>query len=323
MLLPILAVVIGLLFLAIGSDRFITGAAVTARRTGISPLLIGIVIIGFGTSVPELIVSAIAALQGNPALAVGNAFGSNIANIALILGLTAVVSPIRFQSGILKKELPLLTLVTLVAGGFIWNLHISRTEGVLLLIIFVAVMAYTLWTSLKQPQDPIVKDLQAELCQKDMPLPKAAANLGGGLLVLIISSRALVWGAVEIAATLGVSDLIIGLSIVAFGTSLPELAASFASVRKGEHELAVGNIVGSNLFNTLAVVGIAGGISPFAVESEVLNRDFLTILLLTLSLFAIGYGHNRPGRINRVEGALLLTAYAAYLYILYGEFGST
>jgi len=318
MLLPLLAVVSGLILLALGSDRFITGAAVTARSTGISPLLIGIVVIGFGTSVPELIVSVLAALQGNPALAVGNALGSNIANIALILGLIAVVSPIRFQSGILRKELPLLTLVTLAAGGFLWNLHISRTEGLLLLLTFAAVMAYTLRTALHQPQDPIVQDLQTELNAKDIPLPKAVIYLISGLLVLVLSSRVLVWGAVEIATALGISDLIIGLSIVALGTSLPELAAGFASVRKGEHELAVGNVVGSNLFNTLAVTGIAGSISPHIVEPAVLNRDLLTVLLLTLSLFAIGYGHNRPGRINRFEGLLLLTAYAAYLTWLIG-----
>jgi cation:H+ antiporter len=313
MLLPLLAFVSGLILLALGSDRFITGAAVTARSTGISPLLIGIVVIGFGTSVPELIVSVLAALQGNPALAIGNAFGSNIANIALILGLIAVISPIRFQSGILRKELPLLTLVTLTAGAFLWNLHISRTEGLLLLLIFAAVMAHVLRTALKQPQDPIVQDLQTALNAKDIPLSKAVVDLISGLLVMILSSRALVWGAVEIATALGISDLVIGLSIVALGTSLPELAAGFASVRKGEHELAVGNVVGSNLFNTLAITGIAGSISPHTVEPAVFNRDLLTVFLLTLSLFAIGYGHKRPGRINRFEGLLLLTAYGAYL----------
>lgn len=316
MLLPVLAVLCGLTLLAFGSDRLITGAAAIARRTGIQPLLIGIVLIGFGTSVPELIVSTIAALQGNPALAVGNAFGSNIVNIALILGLIAVVSPIRFQSGILRKELPLLTLVTLTALFFLWNLHISRSEGLLLLLLFAAAMTYTLRTTLQHPQDPIAQDLQAELPHKALPLPRALLNLIGGLLLLILSSRALVWGAVVLATALGVSDLIIGLSVLALGTSLPELAAGFASIRKGEHELVVGNVVGSNLFNTLAVTGIAGTLAPHPVEPGVLQRDLPAVLLLTLSLFAIGYGHKRPGRINRIEGLLLLTAYAAYLTAL-------
>lgn len=323
MLLPILAVVFGLIFLALSSDRFIDGAAVTAKRSGIPPLIIGMVIIGFGTSVPELIVSTIAALQGNPALAVGNAFGSNIANIGLILGLIALVSPIRFQSGILRKELPLLTLVTLITGAFLWNLEISRLDGILMLVLFAGVMIYTVRSSLKQPEDKMAIDLESQLDTKDMTLPRALATMIGGLLVLTISSRALVWGSVEIATALGVSDLIIGLTIVALGTSLPELAAGFASVRKGEHELAIGNVVGSNLFNTLAVVGLAGTLHPLAVKPEVFNRDLLTVFLLTLSLFIIGYGHKRQGRINRFEGLLLLSAYAGYLFWLISPLLST
>lgn len=316
LLTPILAVIFGLLFLALSSDRFIDGAAVTAKRLGVSPLLIGMVIIGFGTSVPELIVSAIAAAQGNPALAVGNAFGSNIANIGLILGLIAVVAPIRFQSGILRNELPLLTLITLITGVLLWNLEISRINGIVMLLLFAATMTWTIRASLKQPEDEIAKELEQELGAKEMTLPRAVVTMTAGLLVLMISSRALVWGAVEIARALGVSDLIIGLSVVALGTSLPELAAGFASVRKGEHELAVGNVVGSNLFNTLAVVGLAGVIHPLKVTADVFNRDLLTVLLLTLSLFAVGYSHKGHGRINRIEGALLLAAYAAYIFWL-------
>jgi len=316
MLLPLLSIILGLFFLAISSDRFIEGAAVTARRSGISPLVVGMVIIGFGTSVPELIVSILAAAQGNPALAVGNAFGSNIANIGLILGLIAVISPIRFQSGILGKELPLLTLLTLVCAALLRDLEISRINGITLLLLFVAVIVYTLRTSLKQPEDRIVQDIQNEISQIEMSQSRAAANMIGGFIILILSSRALVWGAVEAATLLGVSDLIIGLSVVAVGTSLPELAAGFASVRKGEHELAVGNVVGSNLFNTLAIVGLSGILRPFEIAPEVLNRDLITVFILTLSLFAIGYGHKRPGRINRIEGLLLITAYSGYLFIL-------
>lgn len=316
MLLPSFAVLLGLFFLALSSDRFIEGAAAIARRTGISPLMIGIVIVGFGTSVPELIVSTLSALDGVPSLAVGNALGSNIANIAIILGLIAVISPIRFQSGILQKELPILTLVTIVGGGFLFNHQISRLEGFLMLGLFGMVMVLTTRTTLKQPKDPIAVERVQEVVTLNMHPAKALLNLLGGLAFMILSSRALVWGAVELATALGVSDLIIGLTLVALGTSLPELAAGVASLRKGEHELIVGNVVGSNLFNTLAVIGLAAGITPLQTDPQVLTRDMLTVFLLTLSLFAIGYGHKRPGRINRLEGLLLLAAYAAYLFAL-------
>jgi cation:H+ antiporter len=316
MLIPLAAVLLGLILLSISSDKFVEGAAVLARRSKISPLIIGIVIIGFGTSTPELIVSVFAALQGNPALAVGNALGSNITNIGLILGLIAVISPIRFQSGILLKELPLLSLATLVAGGLFFNLSISRLDGGLLLLLFAAVMFYIVRSAQKASEDPIALELENELNKKEDSRSKPVVLLVGGLILLMISSRIVVWGAVEVAKQLGVSDLLIGLTVVALGTSLPELAAGFSAVRKGEHEFAVGNVVGSNLFNTLAVVGVAGTLSPFTVAPEVLRRDLLMVLLFTFSLFAIGYGHKRHGRINRVEGVILLGAYLFYLQTL-------
>ncbi|WP_297811714.1 calcium/sodium antiporter [uncultured Methylophaga sp.] len=312
MSLAIAAVVSGLLLLVWSADRFVEGAAATARHFGMPALLIGMVIVGFGTSAPEMVVSALAATQGNPGIALGNAYGSNITNIALILGVTALISPILVQSQVLRRELPLLTIVSFVAAWQLWDGQLSRLDAVALLVVFVLLMSWTVWQGMQKNSDQFAVEMDAELAQQPMPLKPAVLWLVAGLILLIISSRMLVWGAVTIAQSLGVSDLIIGLTIVAVGTSLPELASSVIAARKGEHDIALGNIIGSNLFNTLAVVGIAGVIHPMAVGPEVLSRDVLVMLALTVSLFVIGYGFKKPGRINRLEGALLLMAYLAY-----------
>ncbi len=277
------------------------------------PLLIGMVIVGFGTSAPEMVVSTLAAFEGNPGIALGNAYGSNIANIGLILGVTALISPIRVHSTVLRKELPILTLVTLLSIGLIANLDLSRPDAVLLLLVFGGLMIWTISQGLKQKTDSLAKEVELETAKKTTPLKRAVFRLVTGLLLLIASSRILVWGAVDIAQIFGVSDMIIGLTIVAVGTSLPELAASVIAARKGEHDIALGNILGSNLFNTLAVVGIAGTICPFAMEPATLSRDMIVMGALTISLFLIGYGfRKRPGRINRCEGVALLLVYAGY-----------
>jgi cation:H+ antiporter len=312
MSLAIAAVVSGLLLLVWSADRFVEGAAATARHFGMPALLIGMVIVGFGTSAPEMVVSALAATQGNPGIALGNAYGSNITNIALILGVTALISPILVQSQVLRRELPLLTIVSFLAAWQLWDGQLSRLDAVTLLVVFVLLMSWTVWQGMQKNSDQFAVEMDAELAQQPMPLKPAVLWLVAGLILLIISSRMLVWGAVTIAQSLGVSDLIIGLTIVAVGTSLPELASSVIAARKGEHDIALGNIIGSNLFNTLAVVGIAGVIHPMAVGPEVLSRDVLVMLALTVSLFVIGYGFKKPGRINRLEGALLLMAYLAY-----------
>ncbi|HKL25290.1 MAG TPA: calcium/sodium antiporter, partial [Desulfuromonadales bacterium] len=247
----------------------------------------------------------------------GNAYGSNISNIALILGLTAVISPIAVHSQVLRKELPILTLVTFLAGWQIWDGQITRFDAVILLLVFAGLMGWTILQGLQQKEDALAGEVEQLLGERSMPLSRALFWLLGGLLLLIVSSRILVWGAVIIARGFGVSDLIIGLTIIAVGTSLPELASAVIATRKGEHDLALGNVLGSNLFNTLAVVGIAGAIHPMAVGREVFARDLTLMAVLTISLFAIGYGfRGRPGRINRIEGGILLSCYIGYMVFL-------
>jgi len=313
MLLALGAVIGGLILLVWSADRFIDGAAATARYIGMPPLLIGMLVVGFGTSAPELLVSALASLQGNPGLALGNAYGSNIANIALILGITALLQPITVRSQILRKELPILALVTLLSAAQLWDGELSRSNAWLLLAVFAGLMTWTVFQGMRQQDDALNKEMEQELVGEAIPLSRALGNLLLGLVLLIGSSRLLVWGAVDLAHAFGVSDLIIGLTIVAVGTSLPELASSLIAVRKGEHDIALGNIIGSNLFNTLAVVGLAGAIHPIDVTPEVLHRDWLVMAGLTLSLFVFGYGFRGPGRINRYEGGILLMVYLAYM----------
>ena len=313
MTLAFIAVVFGLFLFVWSADRFIEGSAITARHFGMPPLLIGMVIIGFGTSAPELVVSALAASQGNPGLALGNAYGSNITNIALILGVTAIISPIIVSSQVLRKELPILTIVTAIAAWQIWDGEITRLDAFVLLGILVALMSWTIWQGMKKEKDSLADEVEGALEVRVMPVRIAAVWLVVGLILLILSSRVLVWGAVEIAQGFGISDMIIGLTVVAVGTSLPELASSVIAARKGEHDIALGNIIGSNLFNTLAVVGIAGVIHPMTVGPEVFSRDMMVMAALTVSLFVLGYSvRNRQRRINRYEGAALLACYIGY-----------
>jgi cation:H+ antiporter len=316
MSLAIAAVIIGLILLVWSADKFVEGAAATARHFGMPALLIGMVIVGFGTSAPEMVVSALASSQGNPGIALGNAYGSNITNIALILGITALISPIAVHSQVLRKELPILTIITFAAAWQLWDGNLSRMDAVVLLLIFAGLMGWTIWQGMQKKTDQFGTEMNEALEQHQMPIKRAVFWLITGLLLLILTSRVLVWGAVEIATSLGVSDLIIGLTIVAVGTSLPELASSVIAARKGEHDIALGNIIGSNLFNTLAVVGIAGSIAPMAVSQELLYRDVMTMIVLTLSLFVFGYGFRGQGRINRIEGGILLSAYVAYTVYL-------
>lgn len=313
MLLASLAILSGLVLLVWSADRFVDGAAATARHLGMSPLLIGMVVIGFGTSAPELAVSAMAASDGNPGLALGNAYGSNITNIALIIGLVALISPIDVHSGTLRKELPILLGLTMLAGWQLIDGQLTRVDGIVLLAVFSIVMGWSIVQGIRGKDDPLVGQTESELDSHPMPLNRAVIWLVVGLILLVASSRLLVWGAVTIAQSLGVSELIIGLTIVAVGTSLPELAAGLASVRKNEHDLVLGNIIGSGIFNTLAVVGLAATIQPLAVESVVLYRDWVLMAGLTLALFAMGFGlSGRKGRINRFEGGALVLVYLAY-----------
>ena len=316
MFIAFVAVIVGLALLVWSADRFVEGAASTASHFGMPPLLIGMVIVGFGTSAPEMVVSALSASQGNPGMALGNAYGSNITNIALILGVTALISPIAVHSQVLRKELPILTVVTALAASQIWDGDITQLDAALLLAVFCGLMIWTIWQGMRKKEDTLGGEMEQALDTSTIPINRAIFWLVVGLVLLIVSSRILVWGAVEIAYGFGVSDLIIGLTIVAVGTSLPELASSVIATRKGKHDIALGNVLGSNLFNTLAVVGIAGLIHPLAVGPEVFNRDMLVMATLTLSLFIIGYGFRGLGRINRFEGALLLACYVGYTMYL-------
>jgi cation:H+ antiporter len=311
MFFPIAAVIFGLVLLVWSADKFVEGSAAVARHFGVSPLIIGMVIVGFGTSVPEMLVSAISSFQGNPGIALGNAYGSNIANIALILGVTALISPIAVHSSILKKELPILVAVTLFAVIQLLDNTVTRFEAVIMLIVFTGIMTFTIKSEMKNRKDNLLKELEKDL-PPEKPVGTAFFWVITGLILLLVSSRALVWGAVEIARFFEVSDIIIGLTVVAVGTSLPELASSLTAIKKGEHDIALGNVLGSNLFNTLAVVGIAGTIHPMTVPHEVLTRDMTVMSVLTLSIFLFGWNFGKGGRINRYEGAVLLSTYVGY-----------
>ncbi len=319
MIIPILSIVGGIVLLVYSASRFVDGAAATARHLGMPPLLIGMVVIGFGTSSPELLVSVQAALQGNPGIALGNAYGSNITNIALILGLTSLISPITVKSQVLRKELPMLTVITAISAWIVSDGRITRMESVLLLGLFVLLMGWTIWQGMRKVPDALGNQIDKAMVTVEMPLRKAVWWMLIGLAFLVVSSRLLVWGAVDIAQSLGVSDLIIGLTIIAIGTSLPELASAIAATRKGEHDIALGNVLGSNLFNTLAVVGLAGVIHPMDVGRDIFVRDIPVMALLTVSLFVIGYKFPLgKGRINRFEGVLLLSCYLLYIgYLVY------
>jgi len=311
-------ILIGFIALAWSAERFVEGASATARHLGVSPLLIGLTVVGIGTSLPEMLVSGIAALNGNPGLALGNALGSNVANVGLILGVTALISPLAMRSGLLRREFPLLMIVVVATGGLLIDATLTRLEGFVLLAGLVAVLAWMGYQSSRPAakDDIIAREVEAAI-PPDMPQQRATLWMLLGLVILIASSRLLVWSAVALATQLGVSDLIIGLTIVAVGTSLPELAASIASARRGEDELAIGNIIGSNLFNLLAVLGIAAAIAPFSVAGVSLARDYGIMTAFMLAIAVIGFVVGRRGHLGRLEGGLLLTGFVSYQVLLF------
>ena len=312
MVLSIITVIGSLAVLLWSADKFVDGAAATARKLGIPVLLIGMVVVGFGTSAPEIVVSIFAANQGNPGLALGNAIGSNIANIALILGITAMLASITISSSTVRRELPLLMAVTLLASILIWDGEITRLDSVILLVVFFCVMGWSIYKGMKGQGDALEEDVEQELETSPMSLKSALLWLVAGMALLIVSSRLLVWGAVDIATTLGVSDVIIGLTIVAIGTSLPELASSIAAVRKNEHDLAIGNVVGSNLFNTLVVIGLAGVISPMGVGVDVLYRDLPVMVGLTVLLMLFCLRLNNRTGIGSLKGRVFFASWIGY-----------
>lgn len=311
------AITFGFVLLVWGAERFVAGASATARSLGVSPLIVGLTIVGFGTSAPELLVSGVAAWQGNTGLAIGNALGSNITNIALVLGIAALIKPLDVHSQTLRRELPVLLLVMCFALILIIDGDLGRGDGLMLLLGMVLVMYWLVRLGLESRADPMTKEYDAEM-PAPMPIPRALFWLFLGMVVLFVGSRFLVTGAVDIATELGVSDLVIGLTIIAIGTSLPELAATVMSAIRNEHDIAIGNVIGSNMFNLLGVMGLPGVIMPGKIDSHVLLRDYPVMIGLTLALFFMAYGiKGGHGRINRIEASVLLVVFAAYLYLLY------
>ena len=298
-----IVLIVSLLVLAWSADRFVDGSCGLAHYLGVSPFLIGMVIVGFGTSAPEMLVSAVSAFEGSPDIALGNAYGSNITNVLLILGVAAIVNPIEVDFSVVKKELPFLAGTIVLTVFLILDGFISRINAISMLVLFIPIMVIS---SLGK------KEEQEEDSGKKEFLPKSIFWILFGLALLVGSSRALVWAAKDIAIALGVSELIIGLTIVALGTSLPELAASVSAARKNEHGVAFGNVVGSNLFNTMCVVGIAGSITPITVDPKILTRDLPATAMVTLFLFIFGIRR----KIDRVSGVLLVAIYIVYSALL-------
>ena len=325
MILSIVAIVVGLFLLVWSADRFVDGAVGVARFFGMSTFLIGMVIVGFGTSAPEMVVSILSAMNDTPQLALGNAYGSNIANIALILGVTALIAPVVVQKQAMSRDIPVLIAMTALTVLLLVDGNVSLIDGAVLLVAFVAIMGFNILSELKakrkRRKSGGASDISEveEIPAEGVSIGKAVLYLLVGLVLLIVSSRMLVWGAVYMAHALGVSDLLIGLTIVAVGTSLPELASSIAAARRGENDLAVGNIIGSNIFNTLVVVGLASVIAPIkAADPEVMSRDVPIMSALTLLLFliCIPVKKKRVSGFGRIGGALFLSLYVAYLVLL-------
>lgn len=316
LLLPILAVIAGFAALVWGADRFIEGAAATAQNLGISPLIIGLTIVGFGTSAPEMLVSTLAAADGNEGLAVGNAVGSNITNVALILGVSACVAPLTVHSKIISREIPLLLFTMLLALALLLDGNLSQIDGAILLGGLAVLMGWIVSEGLRERRtsehDPIEAEIVEELPDR-MSNEKALLWVAVGLAVLLGSARLIVWGASSVAVYFGVPNLVIGLTIVALGTSLPELAASVASALKNEHDIAIGNVVGSNMFNLLGVLALPGLIHPGEVNGEVLTRDMPVMFGVTILLWIKARGFMAKSKLTRFNGIVLVATYVGYI----------
>ncbi|KRU23561.1 calcium/sodium antiporter [Psychrobacter piscatorii] len=314
MWLAVIAILIGLAILVWSADVFIDGATALAKKFSVPSFLIGVLILGIGTSAPEMVVSVLAALEGSPELALGNAYGSNIINIALVLGATVLISPIIIRKGIVKRDLPLLLLITAIAAWQLRDGMLSQADGLVLLVLLFAVLGLQIVLSIREGYHEHEEDI--DNADSDATEPSVARGLGSlllGMLMLVISSRAIVWGAVELATLWGLSELIIGLTIVAVGTSLPELVSSLSAARKGEHDMALGNIIGSNVFNTLAVVGLATVIAPIAADPVILSRDVMAMGLLTVLLVALCvFAFTKKRQFGRTSGATLVLFFVGY-----------
>jgi cation:H+ antiporter len=312
MLVDLLTVIAGLSLLIWGADRFVHGAAATARNLGVAPLMIGLTIVAFATSAPEILVSIDASLRGQPGLAYGNAIGSNIVNVGLVLGTVAIVRPIQLRSATLRREMPALLAVSLLTVSLFLDSYLSRIDGIVMLTGLVIVMIWLARLGMRtSPTDPIKQDYEAEI-PTNVSMKMAIFWLLVGIAILLLGAHLLVDGSISIANTLGVSEVVIGILLVAFGTSLPELAVSLVSAMKGEYGLAIGNIVGSNIFNLLAVIGVAATIAPTPMAPSVLSLHIFVMVAFTLVLFAMTYDYDGKSELSRIEGVALLTAFIAY-----------
>ncbi|HHT00640.1 MAG TPA: calcium/sodium antiporter [Thiomicrospira sp.] len=319
LLLPSLLLIIGLALLVWSSDIFIEGAASTAKHLSISPLIIGVVVLGFGTSMPEVVVATLASLDNSPGLAIGNAVGSNIANIALVLGFTAIIAPIVVKSSILKRELPVLLAISVGAYLLVLDGHLDIYDGIILVVALVAVMGWMIKANKAiDTSDPLASETQSEL--DDLPeltKNKALIYLVGGLIILMLSAKMMVAGAVDIAHFFEVPEVVIGLTIIAIGTSLPELAAAISAARKNEADLMIGNIIGSNIFNILAVLAVPALLAPSALDSDVLYIDMPIMLGLTFMMLLMAIPRKGKAIIHKSEGILLVSLFIAFLILLY------
>ncbi len=312
MLVNVVEVIGGLILLIWGADRFVHGAAAGARNLGVAPLMIGLTVVAFATSAPEILVSVVAALRGEPGLAFGNAIGSNIVNIGLVLGCTALLRPIQLRSATLRREMPALLAVSLLTVSLFLDNFLSRVDGFVMLTGLVIVMIWLARLGMRSTAgDPLVDDFEAEI-PKGVSMKMAILWLLIGLGTLLVGAELLVDGAIDIAVALGVSEVVIGITLVALGTSLPELAVSLVSVMKNEHGLAIGNIVGSNIFNLLAVIGVAAAIQPATLAPSVLSLHTFVMVAFTLVLFAMTYDYDGKSELSRVEGFALFAAFVAY-----------
>ena len=316
MWLPLVLLIVGFVALVWSADRFLAGAAATASNLGVSKMLIGLTVVSVGTSAPEILVALFAAIDGNPLLAIGNAIGSNIANIGLVLGITALVAPLPFSKQVRQSELPWLMGATVLALVLLFDRHLSVFDGFILL----AGLTIILWRLIRaqnQPNQEVSPSIQEELDElPDMTTLQATAWLVVGLLIPLLSAQVLVYAATTIAERLGVSDMIIGLTIVAIGTSLPELAATIGSAIKGHPDIAIGNVVGSNILNILAVLSVPALVAPTAIDHVALWRDGGMMLALTLMLALFAYGINSRAVITRFEGMVMLAAWIGYNLLL-------
>ncbi|MEA3405174.1 MAG: calcium/sodium antiporter [Pseudomonadota bacterium] len=319
LLLPTLVLLVGLALLVWSSDIFIDGAASTATHLSISPLIIGVVVLGFGTSMPEIVVASLASLDNSPGLAIGNAVGSNIANIGLVLGVTALITPIVVKSSLIRRELPVLLAISVGAYLLVLDGELTLIDGIILIITLILVMAWMIKMNKNVfLADPIAGETaEAVESHAEHALKKALTLLIGGLIILMVSAKMMVWGAVEIAVFFEVPEVVIGLTIIAIGTSLPELAAAIAAARKNEADLMIGNIVGSNLFNILAVLAVPAILAPSMVDKEVLSIDMLVMLGFTLAMLVLALPRKGKAVINTPKGLLLTFGFVAYLTVLY------